>query len=498
MRLLIIAPSSKDIYQDLAADHSAVETNIWAGLLANAVRHDCEVRILDQEVKQHTAYELGVDVADYDPDLVLFVVTGQNPNSGSAAMAGATVIASALDQECEGKYTIAFVGPHVNSLPVETLKKHDFIDICLTNEGVYALKSLVSGGLKDLGKVKGIVWRDGSEITINPPESIVPQDKLMVDLPGVAYDLMPSFDNYKTSSWHCNYIEKDRSPFASIYTSLGCVYTCSFCMINSINRTNHDWNKSADSFNTFRFWDPEFLIKSFDYLASKGVKQVKIADEMFVLKPRHFLKLCDLLIERDYGFNIWAYSRIDTVRPHYLEKLKRAGVNYLALGIESANQDIRQEITKGKFRDINIREVVSMIEDAGIAVGANYIFGLGHDTWDTMQQTLNLALELNTASMNIYAATPLPGSPLYREKVTNGELVPQEYSEFGFLSYDHVPSATASLTSAEVLAFRDYAWQAYHTSPRFIDRIRREFGDEAVRDLKKLTEIKLNRKILGD
>jgi anaerobic magnesium-protoporphyrin IX monomethyl ester cyclase len=499
MKLLIVAPSAAGLYQDLANGFSAIEPNIWAGLLANSVRDLCEVRILDQEVERYDARELRIQVTDYDPSFVLFVVTGQNPNASSAAMAGATVMASVLDQECEFQYPIGFVGPHVNALPVETLERHPSIKFCLANEGVYALKNLVKGGINDLGNVNGVVYRDDSgDIQINPPEAIVPQDRLEIDLPGVAYDLMPSLDNYRTSTWHCNYIEQDRSPFASIYTSLGCPMQCSFCMINIINRTDNDWTKAAADFNTFRHWSPEFVIKQFDYLASKGVKQVKIADELFVLRPRHFIGLCDLLIERDYGFNIWAYSRIDTVRPHYLTKLKAAGVNYLALGIESANQTIRREISKGKFEDVNIREVVAMIEDHGINVGANYIVGLGHDTWDTMQETLNLAIELNTAAMNIYAATPLPGSPLYLAKRNAGETVPTKYSEFGFLSYDHLPSATPSLSAEEVLGFRDYAWQAYHTNPRFLNRIRNEFGDQAVADLKRLTDVKLNRKILGD
>ena len=139
---------------------------------------------------------------------------------------------------------------------------------------------------------------------------------------------------------------EDRSPFASIYTSLGCIYKCEFCMINIINRTDNDPNKASSSFNKFRFWEPEFTINQLDYLANQGVKQIKVADEMWVLKPKHFEKLCDLIIERDYGFNMWAYTRVDTVKPQYLEKLKAAGVNWLALGIEAGNTEIR--IVTGK------------------------------------------------------------------------------------------------------------------------------------------------------
>tara|TARA_R110000824_G_scaffold283017_1_gene471329 strand:+ start:828 stop:2336 length:1509 start_codon:yes stop_codon:yes gene_type:complete len=497
--VLIIAPSAADLYQDLKDDFSAKETNIWAGLLANSCRsRGYGVAIYDMEIERPSVDKFLKDVESYGARFILFVVTGQNPNASTAAMSGAIPAASCLSSL---RTKIGFVGPHVNALPLEVLEKHSFIDVAFTNEGVYALLNLLSTDISDDGlkSVNGIVYRKSTgEILINPPERIVPQELLEVDLPGIAYDLMPSFDNYRTSSWHANYIDEDRAPFASIYTSLGCIFKCEFCMINIINRDDNDPEKASADFNKFRYWNPEFTIKQLDYLAEKGVKQIKIADEMWVLKPKHFEVLSDLIIERGYDFNIWAYTRIDTVKRKYLDKLRDAGVNWLALGIEAGNQDIRREITKGKFEDINIREVVSMVEDAGINVCANYIVGLGHDNWNTMQETLNLALELNAENSNIYCATSLPGSPLYLKAKNEGWELPQKYSEFGFLSYDHIPSKTYNLESQEVLAFRDYAFHALFENPRFINKIQNKFGSRAVENIKRMVSIRLERKILND
>lgn len=493
--LLIIAPSAAKLYQDLNNKYTAIETNIWAGLLANAVRNEHSVAIYDLEVEKRSHNDFYNKVKEYNPKLVLFVATGQNPNASTAAMDGATRSSAILGKE----FKIAFVGPHVNALPIETLEKHPEIDIVFTNEGVYALKNVLKTNLRDieLSTIKGIAYRDeNGNIKINPPEQIVPQERLCIDLPGIAYDLMPPLSNYRTSSWHANYIDEDRSPFASIYTSLGCIFKCEFCMINIINRTDNAPSKASSSFNKFRYWEPEFTITQLDYLAQQGVKQLKIADEMWVLKPKHFETLCELIINRQYDFNIWAYTRVDTVKPEYLQKLKSAGVNWLALGIEAGNQEIRREITKGRFEDINIREVVKMIQDAGINVCANYIFGLGHDNWDTMQETLNLALELNAENTNMYCATSLPGSPLYLKAKQEGWDLPQNYSEFGFLSYDHKPSRTYNLDAKDVLAFRDYAFHVIFENPRFLNMIKNKFGDKAVNNIKQMTGIKLQRELL--
>ena len=497
--VLIVAPSAADLYQDLKKDFSAKEPNIWAGLLANSARSVGHgVAIYDMEIERPTEEEFADVVKEHDPRLVLFVVTGQNPNASTAAMSGAVGAAESLRDRLP-EYKIAFVGPHINALPLETLSDNPCIDIGLTNEGVYALLGLLDTDMScdSMKSVHGLCYREeDGNLNITHPAQIVPQERLHVDLPGVAYDLMPSFDKYRTSSWHANYDDSQRSPFASIYTSLGCIFQCEFCMINIINRTDNDSNKASADFNKFRYWDPEFTIKQLDYLAEQGVKQVKIADEMWVLKPKHFMTLCDLIIERQYGFNIWAYTRIDTVKPKYLDKLKAAGVNWLAPGIEAGNQEIRREITKGKFEDINIREVVKMIHDAGINVGANYIFGLGHDTWDSMQETLNLAMELNTANANMYCATALPGSPLYLKAKTEGWEFPDSYDGYGFLSYNHLPSRTYSLSAKEIVSFRDYAFHTYFESPRFLNMIQHKFGDSAVDNITRMTSIKLKRKIL--
>jgi len=493
MNLLIINSNSKKTYQYLH-DISAIEPNIWAGLLANSVRNICDVFILDLEIEHLDKNQLISRVSEIAPDLILFVVTGQNPNASSVAMDGAVYTAELL---C-GYSMIAFVGPHVNALPVETLQKHDCIDICFTNEGVYALKNIIKNGISEesLKGTKGIAYKWNSEIKLNDAEMIVPQTLLEQDLPGVAYDLMPSLDKYRTSTWHTNFTG-NTSPFASIYTSLGCFSKCSFCMINIINRTKNG-EFASDSFNIFRHWSPEFTIKQLEYLSEQGVYNLKIADEMFVYMPRHFMRLCELIIERGLKFNIWAYSRVDTAKPHYLETLKKAGVNHLALGIESANQTVRQEIDKGRFKEINIRDIVKEINNHDIGVCGNFIVGLPSDNQETMRSTGDLALDLDLSNMNMYCSTALPGSPLYLKAKREGRIVPEKYSEFGFLSYDHVPDSTEFLSSAEVLQFRDSFFNSYFTNASILNKMRSKHGDVAVENIKKMTSIRLKRKLLGD
>ena len=208
-----------------------------------------------------------------------------------------------------------------------------------------------------------------------------------------------------------------------------------------------------------------------------------------------------MLNERGYGqkLNMWAYSRVDTVRSReHLELLKSAGINWLALGIESGDKKVRLETAKGKFEDVDIQSVVKMIEQADIDVIANYLFGLPGDDYESMEKTLNLGLELCTTAWNGYPVIPLPGSQLYKQaKETNG-LLPTDYAGYSFHGYDTRPLSTKFLTSKEILEFRDRAFTNYHSHPLFLKKIENRFGTVASANIKEMMKVKLRRRIFEE
>ena len=229
-----------------------------------------------------------------------------------------------------------------------------------------------------------------------------------------------------------------------------------------------------------------------------GVKNVKIADELFVLNPRHFVKICELIIERGYDFNIWAYSRIDTCKPEYLEILKKAGVNWLGLGIENPNTVLRKEIHKDGFKEVRIADVMSDMRNAGIGIGANYIFGLPMDTEESMQQTFDFAMSNLTEMANFYTAMAYPGSPLHLTARKNGWELPDRYVGYSQHSYHTMNLPNENLEAAQILKFRDDAWMKYHENPDYLNLLEKKYGLHARENVEATTKIKLKRKILGD
>ncbi len=234
--------SSEKAYQDLAITFSAIETPTWSLLLAQACRSKgFKVSILDCDAERLDLKTSLERIEEIDPKLLCFVVYGQNPNSGTTSMIGASLLGKYI-KENTSKYPICFVGSHTSALPKQVLK-HSFVDFVLLNEGVYALQNLLNTDLKsELHKVKGIGWKQDGIIKLNSPEIVVPQDRMDFDLPGYAWDLLPfkkkPLDLYRAHFWHAGFSHKNRTPFAAIYTSLGCRFSCNFCMINIVNRND--------------------------------------------------------------------------------------------------------------------------------------------------------------------------------------------------------------------------------------------------------------------
>lgn len=497
------------IYQELAKKHAAIEPPTWSLLLANACRLDgFGVAILDCDAL-HLTYEQAVQqIKDLNPRLVCFVVYGGNPNSGTTNMEGNVNLCQKL-KEAYPYYKTCFIGSHTSALPDEVLRIRGIDYICI-NEGVRTLKALLSRKLNESYNIPGLGishWNNNESVgyTIcDGKDTVVPQDRLIEEIGGYAWDLLPydkkPLDLYRAHIWHAEFDEEKRTPFAALYTSFGCQFKCDFCMINILNRESIDNGVHAGNSNFMRYFPPEFIIKEFDKLVEMGIETIRISDEMFYLNKRYYEPLLNLIIERGYGNKIrwWAYTRVNTVQEKFLDLFKRAGCNFLAIGIESANQKIRQEVTKGLFKDVDIREVVGSIRNHDINVIQNYIVGMTNDTEETVQESLDLANELNCEMMNVYPCFALPGSPLYYQAKEKGIELPKKFSEWSFLSYDSKPLSTNTLSSADVLRLRDDFWNKHMTRPEYLGMIEQRFGEVARKNIEEMSRIKLKRKLLEE
>lgn len=112
-----------------------------------------------------------------------------------------------------------------------------------------------------------------------------------------------------------------------------------------------------------------------------------------------------------------------------------------------------------------------------------------------MRQTLDFALENKTEMVNFYCAMAYPGSPLYKQALSENWELPESYSGFSQHSYDMLNLRNQNLTAAEICGFRDEAWTRYNTDPSYLSLLESTFGVEAKQNMIDTCRIKLSRKL---
>jgi len=344
-------------------------------LAAVLEQDEYEVQVLDLLVSRYTKDKIKRRLKEYQPDVVGVTAVTMNYPGASDILK----YCKSVDPD-----TITIIGgPHVTFAPAETLNEAPWIDIVVMGEGEQTMLDIASG--KKLEYIAGIAFRsDGVELTAR--RSLIEK---LDELPLPARHLFP-LSRYHALASH-----------GSLITGRGCPFNCIFCVGSKMG------GRRA------RFRNPKLVVDEMEQCLAYGFEEVNLEDDLFTLNHRHLHAICDEIIARDLRFNWSIFARVDTVNPEVLQKLHKAGCNWLSYGIESGNQQILDTVKK-KITLEKIRESVKMAKNAGISVLASFILGLPGETKETLMETMEFAQELETY-YGFHVLAPFPGTEV-REK----------------------------------------------------------------------------------
>jgi len=147
-------------------------------------------------------------------------------------------------------------------------------------------------------------------------------------------------------------------------------------------------------------------------------------------------ELCDRLGELRQrcptGVNLFVTVRTSTVanHPDLVRKLGAAGVDYVFVGMESPKQDDLKAIRKGGGAADKQRRAVELLRESGAAVMSCFLLGLPHQTEQDIFEMVDYARSLDLEDAYFAVMCPLPGSQLYDEARTRGELLEPDHRKW--------------------------------------------------------------------
>jgi radical SAM superfamily enzyme YgiQ (UPF0313 family) len=215
------------------------------------------------------------------------------------------------------------------------------------------------------------------------------------------------------------YRGKNYAPVELVQYGRGCRFSCDFCSIHS-------------------FYGTELRVRPLDGLVAE-IESLPPGRLIFFVDDNLFGRKSDLLALLDALTPLkrrWSCQiSIDVARDEaLLDRMAAAGCAFVLIGFESLNEESLKQMRKS-WNSVSgsYAKVVSALHSRNIGIYGTFVFGYDADTKESIERTLDFALESRLEIANFNPLTPTPGSALYDRLCGEGRLLrPRWWLEAGY------------------------------------------------------------------
>lgn len=417
---------------------------IYAALYAE--KHGHHINFLDAPAKQLSEEQSLEIISKQHPADSLFVLGTSTPSIKSDV---------AFAELLKVRYPQSFVllvGTHPSACAEETLDYSVAVDAVAIGEYDIIVKELADAlELKnDLHTVRGLCFKEAGRFVRT---EAMPPLKDLDELPYAAAFIKQHLDEKDYFFAAATY------PSIQIFTGRGCPFRCNFCVYP---QTMHG--------HAFRARSAENVVGEFEYIAKNfpDVKEVVIEDDTFTANKKRVKEICQMLIDKGLHRRLrWLCNARVDLDLETMQAMKAAGCRLIIPGIESGSQQILDNIHKGTKVE-QFYQYVSNAKKAGLLIHACYMVGNQGETRETMNQTLLLALKLNTDTAQFFPLIPYPGTEAYDWARKNG-YIELDYAKYCLPDGTHnTVLSTPELSAQEMVDFCNMARKKYYLRPSYI------------------------------
>ncbi|MCA8925156.1 MAG: B12-binding domain-containing radical SAM protein [Planctomycetes bacterium] len=340
-------------------------------------------------------------------------------------------------------------GQHVTLYPQETLELEG-VDFVVHGEGERVFTQLVralerGGDPEELEQLAGLgYWRDG-RARVNPQQDRV--DDL---------DSLPQPARHLIDLSRYDHIAAEGNHLATMQTSRGCPAKCLFCDIR---------------LTQFRKRSAENVLEELRYLVSRGIDDIFFVDDTITIDRGRLLEICELIERSGLKIHFKVSARVDTVKPHVLAALKRAGCYRIHYGVESATPRLLKYLQKQTTPD-KIRQAFRWTHEAGIGTFAYCMIGIPTESYAEMMSTVDFAIELDPEYAQFSICTPYPKTALYQSMLEAGDVSHDYWRAFARNPSEdfRVRFWNARYSEAELRAFQSEAHRRFYSRLSYVAR----------------------------
>lgn len=350
------------------------------------------------------------------------------------------------------KVPLVVGGPHPTLTAQDILENIPEIDFIVRGEGEVSFLNLIrtiEAG-SDLADVKGISFRgEKGDIIHNPPEPPI-QDLDRLPLP--ARDLLP-MEKYEQRT------TLSRKRATSILSSRGCPYHCVFCSVSE------QWG------HQIRHRSPQSVVDEIEYLLKKYpfLEGIRFFDDVFTMDKKRVIEICREILKRKLNFVWECEARANTIDEEMVREMKKAGCEFIDLGIESGSDRILKNIKKSITVQQAI-EAAKTIKKAGLGLKVFIMHSLPGETYEDIKKTVFLSrylyYEIGAEGTTQGITVIYPGTELEKMAKDMGTLP----KDFSWSKYFIMDRAYPPLTSCPYMPVFEQPNLTYEQVFRYVRR----------------------------
>ena len=301
-------------------------------------------------------------------------------------------------------------GVHTTVKPHDTLKEMD-LDFIVVGEGELTMEDICNrlDKKESINDAKGIMYRENGEVVENERRELI-QD--LDSIPFPARHLIDMAPYLKPPGIIRGYAEKNQT---TIVTSRGCPFKCICCGSHNIfgRRTRRRSVKNVVD-------EIEHLKKTLD------IRGVYYCDDTFTLSSKWVKEYCRDLNSRDFKIKWGCQSRVDQTDRELMQTMKGSGLVQLDFGVESGSEKILKVLGKGGAGDrtSQIKQSFALCKELGIRTLATFIIGNPEETKADIEESFQVAKDIQADYTAFYFLTPYPGTDIYNMAIEKGWLDP--------------------------------------------------------------------------
>ncbi len=339
-------------------------------------------------------------------------------------------------------------GPHCTLNPEQSLANIPAADISVNGDGEYALVDIAKSleGTHPLNEIPGVVYRKNSTIAYGKPTKPIEN---LDSLPFPARHLVKKYEYGKSSKL---FMYKPR--MTSLTTTRGCPYRCRYC------------TRRAFTHHRYRQRSVENVLAEFHSIIEQGYESVMISDDIFLAHQKRAHIILDKLIEMDTTLDLFiGGDRADVTDRTLYEKMKRAGVKYLSLGLISGNQDTL-DFYKKQTTVEQIRRGVLLCDELGFFIYGNFILGAPFEDRSHFNNTIKFVCSLPLDSVRFHPTAYRQGSDLWQELFSQGKIQGDDYEIYADKS-----RGLSAFSKEEISRYCRLAMQRFFYRPQYLTHI---------------------------